>query len=264
MLRLYRLPLVFALAVVIFEAGRIPYGHFKNRSGAADAKTVALADGVVPDRDGVAPENEVQPVEAAPNNDDPQGQSDSQGKTPEANPTDGQPTQQADSPVPADTALTPDVDPQTEYDPAQAKRTWQQLTTALAKVKDSMASSLSSAAEQAQIAAARIGDDIQRRDKPPTDEGPEIASPGEDLPAGLVIRNPKESAATIYYLVDGDVHSLKPGDSEQITSPGTHVVMFDRGGNFGTAKLELTEGVYTFAVTPEGWSLTEVTLPADR
>jgi hypothetical protein len=40
-----------------------------------------------------------------------------------------------------------------------------------------------------------------------------------------------------------------------VREKASYIVEFDRGGSFGTAKYELTEGEYEFVVTDRGWDL---------
>jgi hypothetical protein len=71
----------------------------------------------------------------------------------------------------------------------------------------------------------------------------------------LVIENPRHSGATVRYLVDGEMESLRPGESQSLRI-GVSRVLFHRGGAFGNAEEVLREGTYQFRATQQGWTLT--------
>ncbi len=57
-------------------------------------------------------------------------------------------------------------------------------------------------------------------------------------------------------VVDGQTQlELRPGETRPLREKASYIVEFDRGGSFGTAKYELTEGEYEFVVTDRGWDL---------
>lgn len=72
----------------------------------------------------------------------------------------------------------------------------------------------------------------------------------------VVIVNPAESGGPVLYLLDGEVHRLEPGESQELTRGRDYTVEFHRGGEFGDAKRVLQAGTYRFGVNDDGWSLT--------
>jgi hypothetical protein len=59
----------------------------------------------------------------------------------------------------------------------------------------------------------------------------------------------------VAFLVNAQQVELADGQSHSFHGGGTRVVEFDRGGNFGTARYELTGGQYEFIITSRGWDL---------
>jgi hypothetical protein len=74
----------------------------------------------------------------------------------------------------------------------------------------------------------------------------------------VVIRNSSGKGVPVAFLVDDRSEELGDGQSRTF-SGSSHVVEFDRGGDLGTARYELTAGVYAFAVTDSGWELVRET-----
>jgi hypothetical protein len=70
----------------------------------------------------------------------------------------------------------------------------------------------------------------------------------------VVIRNTAGRGASVSFLLDDRSEELRDGQSRAFTG-STHVIEFDRGGDLGTARYELTTGVYAFTVTEQGWEL---------
>lgn len=77
----------------------------------------------------------------------------------------------------------------------------------------------------------------------------------------VVIRNSCGKGVPVAFLVDDRSEELGDGQSRTF-SGSSHVVEFDRGGDLGTARYELTAGVYAFAVTDRGWELVRETNPS--
>jgi hypothetical protein len=48
---------------------------------------------------------------------------------------------------------------------------------------------------------------------------------------------------------------MEAGQELQFESPAGTLIKFDRGGDLGTARYSLTEGVYEFKLTDQGWDL---------
>jgi hypothetical protein len=82
--------------------------------------------------------------------------------------------------------------------------------------------------------------------------------PGEEAPIEamtVVLLNPEENAHTVSVLLAGEELSLEAAEQIQFETPEATIVAFDRGGDFGTAKYSLAEGVYEFKLTDQGWEL---------
>lgn len=80
-----------------------------------------------------------------------------------------------------------------------------------------------------------------------------------DLPAyagpGVTLRLPAEYPEPVYVLADRREIELKPGAEVVLKDKGSYRVEFDRGGFFGTARLDLPEGAYKMVVGEKGWQL---------
>ena len=74
------------------------------------------------------------------------------------------------------------------------------------------------------------------------------------LPKLLVV-NPVETGGTVFYLVDGEVHSLAPGESHDLEEGLDHKFEFHRGEDFGDAEVVIKTGTYHFRVENNGWNL---------
>ena len=82
----------------------------------------------------------------------------------------------------------------------------------------------------------------------------------------VVIRNTNGKGAPVAYLVDEKSEELRDGQTRTY-SGASHVVEYDRGGDLGTARYELTGGLYAFMVGDNGWELvrdSNSTRTADR
>lgn len=82
--------------------------------------------------------------------------------------------------------------------------------------------------------------------------------PGEEAPVDamtVVLLNPEENAQTVSVLLADEELSLEAAQQIQFATPDATIVEFDRGGNFGTARYSLSEGVYEFKLTDQGWEL---------
>ncbi len=73
---------------------------------------------------------------------------------------------------------------------------------------------------------------------------------------GVVIRNPSGSGATLSFVVDDRRQmELSPGESSPLSERHSYSVSYDRGGDFGTARHVLGEGIYEFVIGEKGWEL---------
>jgi hypothetical protein len=82
----------------------------------------------------------------------------------------------------------------------------------------------------------------------------------------VVIRNSGNKGVPVAFLVDDKSEELRDGQTRTY-SGSSHVIEYDRGGNLGTARYELTGGLYSFVVGNNGWELlrdSNTTRTADR
>jgi hypothetical protein len=82
---------------------------------------------------------------------------------------------------------------------------------------------------------------------------PSNRMPGQGAPIQLL--NDPEAGGEVYFLLDGQEQSLKPGETMDLSADRPHTVEFNTGGNFGDVKFTLYQGQYKFKVMPEGWAL---------
>jgi hypothetical protein len=82
----------------------------------------------------------------------------------------------------------------------------------------------------------------------------------------VVIRNATGKGVAVAFLVDEQSQELRDGQTRSFAG-ASHVIEFDRGGDLGTARYELTSGLYSFVVGDNGWELmreTNTPRTADR
>lgn len=70
---------------------------------------------------------------------------------------------------------------------------------------------------------------------------------------GVSLRLPAEFPNPLYVRIDGRDIELMPGTEVVLKDKGSCLVEFDRGGDFGAARTEMTEGRYKFGVGARGW-----------
>jgi hypothetical protein len=70
----------------------------------------------------------------------------------------------------------------------------------------------------------------------------------------VVIRNTNGRGLNVAFLLDDRNEELRDGQTRTFAG-SSHVVEFDRGGTLGTARYELTGGLYGFVVGENGWEL---------
>jgi len=73
--------------------------------------------------------------------------------------------------------------------------------------------------------------------------------------APLQIWNSAGGRSNVAFLADGQQVALSDGQSHTFYGGGTRTIEFDRGGDFGTGRVELTGGQFEFVVTSRGWDL---------
>ena len=86
------------------------------------------------------------------------------------------------------------------------------------------------------------------------------APPNRDtVDAPVIIRNSAGKNVPVAFLVDSKDEELTEGQARTFSGSGKRVIEFDRGGDRGTARYELTGGLYSFTVTSNGWDLVRET-----
>jgi len=70
----------------------------------------------------------------------------------------------------------------------------------------------------------------------------------------LVIENPRQTGGMIRFLVDGNLATLRPGESLTLQAGATRI-QFHRGDDFENADVEISHGTYRFHPTKTGWTL---------
>jgi hypothetical protein len=82
------------------------------------------------------------------------------------------------------------------------------------------------------------------------------ANPPINLPSvRAVVTNPPANGQTLNFAVNGQAHSVRPGESKELTVGGGSTIEFDRGSGQGAGRYQLSQGVYTFTPTERGWEL---------
>lgn len=93
----------------------------------------------------------------------------------------------------------------------------------------------------------------------PVTSGPSTSLKPNPLPTytgpGVTLRLPADFRGSVYVQVDKREVELKPGSEVVLKDKASYVVEFDRGGDFGAARHELTEGVYKLVVGEKGWQV---------
>jgi hypothetical protein len=80
------------------------------------------------------------------------------------------------------------------------------------------------------------------------------AYPTVKRPAYIRVANPATNTAPVSYTLDGYPYVIQPGFVQELAE--TYVIEFDRGGVFGVARYNMSDGTYTFTLTPAGsWEL---------
>jgi hypothetical protein len=87
--------------------------------------------------------------------------------------------------------------------------------------------------------------------EPTARETPQLPQPRH---SGLSIYNPSRSGGAVHYLVNGQAHTLRPGESQELPT-GRWLIEFHRGGDYGDATSTLAGGSYRFEITRSGWQL---------
>jgi hypothetical protein len=72
---------------------------------------------------------------------------------------------------------------------------------------------------------------------------------------GITLRLPAEFPRSVSVRIDNQDIELKPGTEVTLKDKASYIIEFDRGGDFGVARHELTEGVYKMTVGNRGWQV---------
>jgi hypothetical protein len=78
----------------------------------------------------------------------------------------------------------------------------------------------------------------------------------------ITVQNGAGKAVAVTFLMDAQDVSLRDGEQRSFTGRSSRVVEFDRGGDFGSARYDLTPGDYEFVITTRGWDLQRKTSAA--
>jgi hypothetical protein len=88
-----------------------------------------------------------------------------------------------------------------------------------------------------------------------TPSTPDDGSGGSGDSGGAIrISNPADGQ-TISYSINGTQFSIDPGDQQDLDAGQQWEIVFDRGGDDGTADYNLQSGEYTFGTSDHGWEL---------
>jgi hypothetical protein len=83
-----------------------------------------------------------------------------------------------------------------------------------------------------------------------------LPAPAPYAGPGVTIRDAAEPGAQLSYTIDArHGYDIATGQSQQLTTKGSYLIEFDRGGDFGRARYTISEGLYDFTPTDHGWEL---------
>jgi hypothetical protein len=71
---------------------------------------------------------------------------------------------------------------------------------------------------------------------------------------GVTIRNPSDQTLN-FAIGESRQMQIKPGETLLLSEKAQYQIAFDRGGQFGSARYSIREGVYDFTSTERGWEL---------
>lgn len=69
----------------------------------------------------------------------------------------------------------------------------------------------------------------------------------------IILANP--TTETVNYNLNQQPYQMAPDFEQTLPAGTTWEIEFDRGGSFGTARYQLSEGYYVFAITERGWDI---------
>jgi hypothetical protein len=71
----------------------------------------------------------------------------------------------------------------------------------------------------------------------------------------ITVQNASSKNVAVTFLMDAQDISLRDGEVRSFNGRASRVVEFDRGGDFGSARYDLSPGDYEFVITDRGWDL---------
>jgi hypothetical protein len=71
----------------------------------------------------------------------------------------------------------------------------------------------------------------------------------------ITVQNASARNVAVTFLMDTQDVALRDGEVRSFTGRTSRVVEFDRGGDFGSARYDLSPGDYEFVITARGWDL---------
>lgn len=89
----------------------------------------------------------------------------------------------------------------------------------------------------------------------PADSGQPASGTSTNPATRVVLTNPRETGGPVNFLIDGQVLTVEPASSKELSGKESWIIEFDRGESFGPARYTLTEGSYAFRVDEKGWDL---------
>lgn len=141
-----------------------------------------------------------------------------------------------------------EVDPSSVTDHAPAPTETQSASS-------SPVNAVASETEDESIARVEVSPPTPSDVETAADTSPAITPPDPTAAPDLLIVNPAETGGTVFYLVDGEVQSLEPGESHNLKNGRQYTIEYHRGGEFGEAELQVQSGTYHFRVDNAGWKL---------
>jgi hypothetical protein len=71
----------------------------------------------------------------------------------------------------------------------------------------------------------------------------------------ITVQNGSGKNVAVTFLMDTQDVALRDGEVRSFTGRATRAIEFDRGGDFGSARYDLSPGDYEFVITDRGWDL---------
>ena len=98
-----------------------------------------------------------------------------------------------------------------------------------------------------------------------TTSGKTLIPKKNSIPTGQVtIKNASNEDLPVRFLIDGKEAELEDGATQTFSGTGQRVVEFDRGGEFGSTRMELLPGNHQFMVGDKGWELVPLSAEPSR